>query len=93
MFCAKSHKTSAATAVGLAGTLDCEEIKMELSTGSEECSIQCPNCGTVFIKTLEWLANHRSYICECGATIDALKEHTDKEIEMLNEAIDKIKNK
>ncbi len=66
---------------------------MESSTGNEQCSIQCPNCGVVFIKSLEWLANHRSYICECGAAIDALKVHTDKEIDTLDKAIEKLKNK
>ena len=66
---------------------------MDSSTGKEQCNIECPKCGVVFIKSLEWLANHRSYICECGAVMDALKVHTDKEIRTLDKAIEKFKNK
>jgi len=66
---------------------------MKSSIGNEQCSIQCPNCGAVFIKSLEWLANHRSYICECGAEMDALKVHTDNEKNALDKAIRKSENK
>ena len=66
---------------------------MESSIGNEQCSIQCPNCGIVFVKSLKWLAYHRSYICECGAAMDALKIHTDKEMEALDKAIEETKNK
>ena len=66
---------------------------MESSTGNEQCSIQCPNCGAVFIKSLEWLASHRSYICDCGAAMDALKVHTDKEMEVLDKSIEELQNK
>ena len=47
----------------------------------------------VFIKSLEWLANHRSYVCNCGAAMDALQVHTEAEIESLNKAIEKAKDK
>ena len=63
---------------------------MESSAGNEQCSIQCPNCGVVFTKSLEWLANHRSYICGCGAAMDALKIHMDKEMKTLDKAIEEV---
>ncbi len=66
---------------------------MEASTGREQCNIKCPKCGAVFIKSLEWLANHRSYVCNCGAAMDALQVHTEAEIESLNKAIEKAKDK
>ena len=66
---------------------------MEASTGHEQCSIKCPNCGAVFIKSLEWLANHRNYVCNCGVEMDALQVHTEAEIDSLNKAIEKAKDK
>ena len=66
---------------------------MGSSIENEQCSIKCPNCGIKIVKSLQWLAYHRGYICECNAAFDILSIYTQKEIEALDKAIEEEKNK